>query len=79
MSTLHEDIVKLYAQADAGAELKDVVEGICQALKAHAGELQNVTYSYRLHATDTGYWKRKRILLADRGRFKLCLQSFSKA
>lgn len=57
MGTLHEDIVKLYARADAGETLKDMTEGICQAIRAHEGELRGVTYSYRLHATDTGYWK----------------------
>ena len=57
MGTLHEEIVKLYARADAGEGLKGMVDGICQAIQSHAGELQGVTYSYRLHATDTGYWK----------------------
>lgn len=57
MATLREDIKALYAQADKGASLPDVVDGICRALQSHGDEIRDVTYSYRLHATDTGYWR----------------------
>lgn len=47
----------LYQRADHGATLKDMMDGICDMLKAHEADIRDVTYSYRLCATDTGYVK----------------------
>ncbi len=63
---LKQDLQSVYDLADQGMSLGELMEAICAALARHADALQGITYSYRLHAEDTGY--EKAFALVD-GRF----------
>lgn len=53
--SLKMDIKSLFQQADKGAGLETLMEGICAALKHNEAELGGITWSYRICASDTGY------------------------
>ena len=55
MNTLRSDVEQWTAQAGSKAGLKEWAEALCEILKRHEEELKELTYSYRLCATDTGY------------------------
>jgi len=59
MSTLSlkQDIQAVYNLADRGMPLGELVDSICGVLSRHETALKGITYSYRLHAGDTGYTK----------------------
>ena len=54
MADLRDDIRALYALADGGAGLAELLDGICEALERHPREVRDINASYRVHATDTG-------------------------
>ncbi len=64
---LQNDVHALYQQADGGADLAALLDGVCTALRAHPDALRDVTASYRLRATDTGL---ERAFALDGGRYR---------
>ena len=57
MAGLGEEIRRVYGMAEGEDSLPALMNAICGALGRHEDELREVTYRYRLHATDTGYEK----------------------
>lgn len=53
--TLREEIQALYQLADRGAELPELLAAVLAAMSRHPEELRDLSYRYRLEATDTGY------------------------
>ncbi len=54
-ATMQADIQKVYALAEEGGGLPQLLDAICQVLARYPRELAELTHSYRLQATDTGY------------------------
>ena len=65
-ATLKQDIDAMYKLADQCRTLTQLVPALCEVLKRHEQELSGVSYSYRLHATDTGFCGAFRL---EKGRF----------
>ena len=65
---MKQEIEQVYALADGGMALRELMEAIGKVLARHPEALQGITYSYRLQAEDTGY--RMAFSLVN-GRFSL--------
>ena len=54
-ATFKQDINAMYRLADQVTSLDALVPSLCEVLRKHQEDLQGITYSYRLQATDTNY------------------------
>ena len=54
-ASFKQDINAMYQLADQANSLDALVPSLCDVLRRHQPELQDISYSYRLHATDTEY------------------------
>ena len=52
---LKNEIRERYKKADSGETLSGLANGICEVLSRHADAISDVTYSYRICASDTCY------------------------
>ena len=52
-----KDIQAMYAMADEGIALNELIEAVLAVLSRHEDELRGITHRYRLSAADTGYQK----------------------
>lgn len=52
---LRDEIQALYKRADAGESLAVMLDGVLTALRGNEDAIADVTHSYRICATDTGY------------------------
>ena len=50
-----QDIQSVYALADQGMSLDALMDAIGGVLSLHQSALRDITHSYRLRSTDTGY------------------------
>jgi len=50
-----QDIQSMYTLAERSKNLADLVPALCDVLRRNGDSLADVTYAYRLTATDTGY------------------------
>ena len=49
------DIQAMYTLAERSNNLADLVPALCEVLRRNGDSLAEITYAYRLTATDTGY------------------------
>ena len=50
-----KDIQAMYAMAEEGISLSELMEAVLAVLSRHEEELRGITHRYRLFADDTGY------------------------